>query len=81
MNSPATSSVITTRYKKDGKLHKVESEERMENYTKSSQKKGWKTTQSRVRRKDGKLHKVESEERMKNILEAARHNIDHEIEF
>jgi hypothetical protein len=53
----------------------------MENYTKSSQKKGWKTTQSRVRRKDGKLHKVESEERMKNILEAARHNIDHEIEF
>jgi hypothetical protein len=32
----------------------------MENYTKSSQKKGWKTTQSRVRRKNGKLHKVES---------------------
>jgi hypothetical protein len=32
-------------------------------------------------KKDGKLHKVESEERMKNILEAARHNLDHEIEF
>jgi hypothetical protein len=44
MNSPAASSVITTRsdwqscifctnktYKKDGKLHKVESEERMKN--------------------------------------------------
>ena len=44
MNSPAASSVITTRpdwqscifctnktYKKDGKLHKVESEERMNN--------------------------------------------------
>jgi hypothetical protein len=32
-------------------------------------------------KKDGKLHKVESEERMNNILEAARHNLDHEIEF
>jgi hypothetical protein len=32
-------------------------------------------------KKDGKLHKVESEERMKNILEAARHKLDHEIEF
>ena len=31
--------------------------------------------------KDGKLHKVESEERMKNILEAARHNLDYEIEI
>jgi hypothetical protein len=49
MNSPAASSVITTRsdwqscifctnktYKKDGKLHKVDSEKKDEKHTRSS---------------------------------------------
>jgi hypothetical protein len=59
MNSPAASSVITTRS-------------------------DWQSCifcMNKTYKKDGKLHKVESEERMKNILEAARHNLDHEIEF
>ena len=59
MNSPAASSVITTRS-------------------------DWQSCifcTNKTYKKDGKLHKVESEERMKNILEAARHNLDPEIEF
>jgi len=59
MNSPAASSVITTRP-------------------------DWQSCifcTNKTYKKDGKLHIVESEERMNNIFEAARHNLDHEIEF